>query len=161
MRNEFKKELKKIKSSKKIIDLLEFGFEMGLRFKLDHSEWLEGVFHRYIKSNHPKYYDLNANNVLELDRVKSELSNSVKNKYIKLSKKNYRSKESVGEGDMLYLKPNDQLKYKTICRNLNEKRILKLKNKHLLKNKYSLEIKIMENKKRGKLYEAVFNSPSK
>lgn len=161
MINEFKEEFKKIKSFKEIGDLTIFSFEMGLWFRLDYSEWFDGVFDRYMKSNHAEYYSSNRSDVLEIENSKKELFDLVRNKYIEINRDKYKNKEPLGEGDILYLEPNDQLMYRTICWYLNNNKMSDFEKKITFRNKYLLEVKIIENKKRGKLYETMFNSPRK
>lgn len=160
--DEFEDELNSIKSFNQTGDLIEFGSKLGLRFRVDHQEWLEGVFDRYMRSEHLEYYNENKSNVLEMDHLKNTLTKVIRNKYIELAKKLYMDKDAKGYGDVAYLKPEDQKKYKYICNNLKANlEENKEKERSLLEEKYLLEIEIMENRKDGKLYEVMFDCSDK
>lgn len=159
---EFEDELNDIKSFDQTSDLIEFSSKLGLRFRIDHQEWLEGVFDRYMRSEHLEYYNENKSNILEMDRLKNTLVKVIRNKYIELAKKLYMDKDAKGYGDIAYLKPEDQKKYKYICNNLKvDLKGNKEKERSLLEEKYLLEIEIMENRKDGKLYEVMFDCSDK
>ena len=160
--DEFEDELNSIKSFNQTSDLIEFGSKLGLRFRVDHQEWLEGVFDRYMRSEHLEYYNENKSNILEIDHLKNTLTKVIRNKYIELAKKLYMDKDAKGYGDVAYLKPEDQKKYKYICNNLKANlEENKKKERSLLEEKYLLEIELMENRKDGKLYEVMFDCSDK
>lgn len=159
---EFEDELNSIKSFDQAGDLIEYVSRLGLRFRLDHQEWMEGIFDKYMRDNHFEYYDKNKGNILKMVYLKDMLVKVTRDKYIGLTKELYKDKNIKGYGDIIYLTPEDQKKYKYICNELEvDLRWDKDKERSLLEEKYLLEIEMMENRKDGKLYEVMFNCSDK